>query len=92
MMVGFGIGFRGNLKEVMGRLKVSFSKGKIEVEMGKPAGDKDKRPFLRKGSAERVYILGTAQRDSKEGEFSGERHSLEAPEQFYPLSCLSRIS
>ena len=50
--------------------------------MGKLAGYKDKRPFLRKGSAERVYISGTTQRDSKEGGFSEERHSLEAPEQF----------
>ena len=56
MMVGFGIGFRGNLKGVMGRLKVSFAKGKTEVGMGKTARDKHKRPFLRNGSTERVYI------------------------------------
>ena len=37
---------------------------------------------------QRDYILGTAQRDSKEGEFSRERHSLEAPEQTSPqLAC-----
>ena len=33
-------------------------------------------------------MLGTAHRDSKEDEFSGERHSLEAPEQTSPqLAC-----
>ena len=33
-------------------------------------------------------MLGTAHRDSKEDEFSGERHSLEAPEQSSPqLAC-----
>lgn len=44
--------------------------------MGKFAGYKDKRPFLRKGSANGLYFGHNTERVSKEDEFSGEEAFL----------------